>query len=159
MGQRAKQLAQQIAAFREELLAFVERCRDENWTKTLEAEQWPVGVTARHLGAGHLAISNLVAMIVDGKKLPEFTPEQLREMGNEHARKHAGCTRKEVADIVRTKGAELADYVAGLSDEALDRQAYLSLAGGSVSTQQFIEMVLLQSGREHFSNMKQATGG
>lgn len=48
--------------------------------------------------------------------------------------------------------------MAVLSDEELDRKAYLSLAGGNVSTRQLIEMVLLQSGGEHFSNMRQATG-
>jgi hypothetical protein len=157
MGQRAEQLARQIDAFRRDLLAFVQDCSDENWTRTLEPEAWSVGVTARHLGAGHLAISDLAAMIVNGKNLPEFTPEQLREMGNDHARRHADCTRSEVAEIINTKGIELADYVAGLSDEDLDREAYLSLAGGNVTTQQLIEMVLLQSGGEHFSNMRQAT--
>jgi len=151
-------LAERIDAFRDKLLAFVEHCSDENWTKTLAEEEWPVGVTARHLGAGHLAISDLVRMIVDGKKLPEFTPEQLREMGNQHARKHAGCTREEVASIVRKKGRELAETVSGLTDEELDREAYLSLAGSPVTTQQLVEMVLLQSGGEHFSNMQRATG-
>jgi hypothetical protein len=152
------QLAQQIDAFRRELLEFVEHCSDENWTKMLEPEEWSVGVTARHLGAGHLAISDLAAMIVNGKKLPEFTEAQLREMGNDHARRHADCTRSEVAEIIRTRSAELTEYVAGLSDEELDREAYLSLAGGNVTTQQLIEMVLLQSGGEHFSNMRQAAG-
>lgn len=63
-----------------------------------------------------------------------------------------------MAEIIYTRWKEPARYVAGLSDEELDRQAYLSLAGGNVSNQQLIEMVLLQSGGEHFSNMRQATG-
>jgi len=159
MGQRAEQLAQRIKTFRDELLAFVESCSEESWQKRLPEEEWSVGVTARHLGAGHLAIAGLARKIANGEKLPEFSPQQLRDMGNEHARKHADCTRAEAAAIVRAKGRELSDFVSSLSDDELDRKTYLSLADSEVSTQQFVEMVLLQSGGEHFSNMKQVVAG
>ena len=82
--------------------------------------------------------------------------EQLVEMANEHARKHAACTKEEVLGILRQTGAALADYVTGLSDAELDRTGHLTLAGGELTTKQLIEAVILKSGGEHLSNMKAA---
>ena len=39
-------------------------------------------------------------------------------------------------------------------DEKLDRTSHLEMVGGEISTQQIIEDVIIQSGREHLSNMK-----
>ena len=41
-----------------------------------------------------------------------------------------------------------------LDDEKLDCTSHLELVGGKISTQQFIESVIIQSGGEHLSNMK-----
>jgi len=72
---------------------FVEDCSEKNWKRACEKDEWPVGVTARHIGTAHLETVGLARMIVKGETLPEFTMEQLAEMANEHARQHAGCTR------------------------------------------------------------------
>jgi hypothetical protein len=156
MSQRAKKLAERLRAFIDDVINFVEGCSEENWRKVLPTEQWTVGVTARHIGAGHFEAVGLARMMVKGEKLPEFTMEQLVEMANEHARQHAGCTREEVQGVLRRNGAALADYVAGLSDAELDRTGHLALAGGELSAQQFIEAVILKSGGEHFANIKAA---
>ena len=156
MNQRAKNLAERLRAFTDEVIGFVEGCSDESWRRVLATEEWTVGVTARHIGTGHFEAVGLAKMIVNGEKLPEFTMEQLVEMANEHARQHAGCTREEVLGVLRRNGAALVAYVAGLSDAELDRTGQLALAGGELSAQQFIEAVVLKSGGEHFSNMKAA---
>jgi hypothetical protein len=96
MNEKAKALARRLHAFSNDIITFVEGCSETNWKKTCEKEEWPVGVTARHIGAAHFEAVELVRMIVKGKKLPEFTMNQLVEMANEHARQHAGCTREEV---------------------------------------------------------------
>jgi hypothetical protein len=156
MSERTKKLAERLRAFSDEVIAFVEGCSDKNWKKVCEKEEWPVGVTARHIGAAHFEAVGLARMIVKGEKLPELTMEQLVEMANAHARQHAACTREEVLGILRCNGAVLADYVAGLSDAELDRTGHLALAGGNLTTQQFIEFVILGSGGEHFTSMKAA---
>jgi hypothetical protein len=156
MSHNAENLAQRLRGFTAEVIGFVEGCSEENWRKVLAAEQWTVGVTARHIGAGHFDAVGLARMMVKGEKLPEFTMEQLVAMANEHARQHAGCTREEVLGVLRRNGAALVDYVAGLSDAELDRTGHLALAGGELSAQQLIEAVILKSGGEHLANMKAA---
>ena len=156
MGDNAKALAERFRAFNQEVISFVEGCSDSDWQKMCTDEEWPVGVTARHIGAGHYGALDLVKRIVDGEPLPEITADQLVEMGNAHARKHAGCSRQEVLDILKSNGSRLEAYVAGLSDEAVEEKGHLALAGGEVSAQTLIELVVLQSGAEHLESMKKA---
>jgi hypothetical protein len=79
-------------------------------------------------------------------------------MNAQHAKEHANCTREEVLGLLRKNGSAFAGYLEGLSEADLARTSYLVLIGGDVSAQQLIEMVILQSGGEHFDSMKAATG-
>ena len=158
MSQRAKELAEKVKAFSSELTAFVESCSDEDWGKTCSGEGWPINVVARHIAAGHYGALNLAKMIVAGESLPELSGEMIDQMNAQHAEKHTGCTKEEVLGYLRAKGSELADYVTGLSEDDLDRIGHLAAVGGDVTTEKFIELVILNSGKEHFENMKSATG-
>jgi hypothetical protein len=157
MNQRAKDLAQRLKTFNDQVIAFVENCGDEDWHKMCTWEEWTVGVTARHISSGHFRVIGLAKMFINGEKLPELTVEQVNELGNKHARKHADCNREEVLEILQKNGTGLADFVGGLDDAELDSKGHLALAGGEVTTQQFLEYVILQSGGEHLANMKAAT--
>jgi hypothetical protein len=157
MNQRAKDLAQRLKAFNDQVIAFVKNCGDKDWHRVCTWEEWTVGVTARHIGSGHYRVIGLAKMIINGEKLPEFTEEQVKESGNKHARKHADCTREEVLDVLQKNGTSLADFVTGLDDAGLDSKGHLHPAGGEITTQQFLEYVILQSGGEHLANMKAAT--
>jgi len=153
MNQKAKKLAERLRAFTEDMIAFVEGCSEKDWQKVCTEEEWPVGVTARHIGAGHFEAIGLARMIVGGQKLPEITMEQMVGMANEHARRHAGCTKEEVLGVLRRNGKALVEYVAGLSDAELDRTGHLALAGGELTAQQLVEAVILTSGGEHLAHM------
>jgi hypothetical protein len=155
MSQRAKDLAQRIRAFNNELMAFTENCTEDDWRKVC-AEDWTLGVVARHLGAGHYGALDLAKMIVSGEGLPDLSMDQIVQMANQHAREHADCTKPEVLDILRENGETVINYVAGLGDADLDRTSHLAMMGGEISAQQLIENVILQSGGEHFVNMKAA---
>jgi hypothetical protein len=156
MADRAKKLAQRLKEFGDELTTFVENCSETDWQKRCAWEDWSVGVTMRHIGAGHFQVVDLVKMVVAGKKLPEFTAEQITRMANEHAREHAACTRPEVLEILRRSSADFVDYTAGLSDDDLDRKGHLALAGGEISAENLIKALILKSGGEHFANVKAA---
>ena len=158
MRQRAKELSERFMRFNNEVIAFVEKCSDENWEKVCSDEKWPVGVVARHIAAGHYSAFGLAKMIVDGEQLPELTMETIDQGNAQHAKKHANCTRDEVLGILRENGSSIAEYVAELDDEALDRSSNLSLTGGNISVQQFIENIIIHSGTEHLTNMKSAAG-
>ncbi|MGE5255520.1 MAG: DinB family protein [Hyphomicrobiales bacterium] len=158
MSKRAKELSLRLQALTDEVVGFVQRCSDTDWIKVCK-EDWTVGVTARHIGAGHFRAVGLAKMIVSGERLPEMTMPQLIDMANEHARQHAGCTREEVLDVLRQTGATLVGYVADLSDADLDRTGHMALMGGQVSAQRLLEAVVLGSSGEHLSSMKAAVAG
>ncbi len=156
MSQRAKELSARIQSFRDEVIGFVEKLTDSQWMAVSEWEQWTVGVVARHLGAGHLAFYKFLDMVVQGKELPPLTMDQINAMSNDDARKHADCTKAEALAELRKNGAEFAAYVAGLTDEELDRKGNLPALGGEVSVEQMLELVVFQSSRQHFDSMKAA---
>ena len=91
-----------------------------------------------------------------GEPLPKLTSEIIDQMNARHAEKHAGCTKNEVLGILEAKVPEFVRYVAGLSDEDVDRAGYLALLGSDVSIEKLIELVVLNSGRKHLENMKGA---
>jgi uncharacterized damage-inducible protein DinB len=156
MSRQAANLIDRINQFNSEVIAFVEKCSDEDWKKVCASEDWPVGVVARHIGAGHYSAMSWIDLIVQGKKMPEMSEDQVISMANQHAAEHADCTREEVLQILRERGRELVDYIARLDESDFNRTGYLSLIGKDVSAGKLIEMVVLQSGGEHFASMKSA---
>ena len=159
MSQRAKDLSHRIKSFCDEVITFVEHLSDEDWSKTSPWEQWPVGVAARHLGAGHFAIFKAAGMIIRGEQLPQMTMEQVNAASDQDARAHMDCTKAEALDHLRKNSAETVAFVAGLSDAQLDSKASMPAFGGEVTAEQFLDYVLLQSGRQHLDSMQKAVAG
>lgn len=158
MSQRAKDLAERLRKFNEEVIAFVKKCRDEDWRKT-SREDWTVGVVARHIGASHIGgATRMAGMIVKGERFPEMTMEQITNMANEHARKHADCDKTEVLDILQKTGDALVQFVASLDDAGLDRTSYLPAMATELSTLQLIENIVLTTAGEHFAGIKKVVG-
>ncbi len=158
MSQRATELAERFASFNSEVIAFVENCSDADWRKVCSDEQWTVGVAARHIAAGHYSALDFVKMIVAGETLPNLSMDAMDQMNAQHAEEHAHCTKTEVLDLLHENGSAFASYVAGLSDVDLDRTGHLSVIGGDISTQKFIEMVIFASAGEHLASMRSITG-
>ena len=158
MSQRATELAERFLSFNNDMIAFVENCSEENWKKVCPGEQWPVGVVARHVAAGHYRAVGLAKMIVAGKELPELTDEAIDQSNAQHADKHADCTKEEVLGLLRENGTSLVDFVTELDDADLDRTGQLPLVGGTIGTQQFVENIIILSATDHLENMKATTG-
>jgi hypothetical protein len=158
MSQRAKAISKRIESFQDEVVAYVETLSGDDWKKRCAGEEWSVGVTARHLGAGHFAISRMLGMIVKGEALPPLTMEQINASSQADAEAHPDCTKTEALALLRENGAALSAFVAGLSDDDLDRKGDMPAFGGAVTTEQFIEFVIFQSAVQHFESMKTAVG-
>jgi len=158
MSQRSEELAERFTAFNNEVISFVENCLEKDWNKVCAGENWPVGVVARHVAAGHYRVLALAKMIVEGKPLPELSHEAIDEANAQHAEKHAGCTRDEVLGLLRKNGSAISGYLAGLDDADLDRTGNLALAGGAISTQQVIDNIIIKSASEHLASLKAAVG-
>ena len=152
----AKALKDSFETLNNDLMAFVESCTDEEWKTACPGETWPVGIVARHVADGHYSLLAFMQMIVAGQKLPEMSMDAIDAMNEKHAADHAGCTRDEVLGMLKHNGTKIADYVAGLSDDDLNRTTYFSLAGGDISTAQVMENVLISGCTEHLENMKKA---
>ena len=155
MSGRSKTLAERLKSFNEGVISFVRDCTDADWRK-IGVEQWPVGVTARHIGANHYTAIAAAKMILKGEKFPEMTMEQIVEMANRHAREHADCAKSEVLDVLRDQGRKIVEFAEGLEDSELDKTAYLPALGSDITVEQFIENVILRGGNEHFQSMKTA---
>ena len=158
MSQRAKDLSERLRSFGDEVIAFVENLNDQDWAKTGEWEQWGVGVIAWHLGAGHFGIRDWCDKIVRGEALPPLTMDQINDMSNGQARENANVTKDDALEALRTNSATMVAYVAGLTDEELDRKGSMPAFGGEVTTEQFIDFILIQNAAQHFKSMKAAVG-
>lgn len=156
MGERAEKLAERIRSFSNEVIAFVESMSDEDWDKPCEWEQWKTGVTAHHIGAGHLAIFNLAELIVKGEPLPQLTMDQIFEMANQQAKDNAQCTKAETLGHLRSNRDRMASFIKGLSDNDLDQKGSMPAFNGEVTTEQLIEYVIFQSAGQHFDSMTSA---
>ena len=158
MSQRAKEISDRIKSFSDNVMAFVENLSEDDWRKICESEEWPVGATAYHLGAGHFAIFEMAGMIVRGEDLPPLTMDQINAMSDKQAREHADCTKAEAIEALRKNSAEMVAFVAGLTDEELDRKGSMPAFGGEATTEQLIQFVIFESAMRHFDSMKTAVG-
>jgi uncharacterized damage-inducible protein DinB len=154
MSQRAEALAKQFEQANNEFATAIEHCPETAWASKCQPEGWPVGVTAHHVAEGTAAISGLVQMAAAGQALPPLTPEQLDQGNAEHAQKFANVTKQECLDLSRRNGESAAAMVRRLSDEQLDRTG--TLFGGSMSSQQMIENILIGHVQGHLQSIRGA---
>jgi len=157
MSDRSKKLADRLNSFNEQVISFVRSCTETDWRK-IGVEEWPVGVTARHIGATHYPAMSAAKMILKGEKFAEMTMEQITENANRHAREHAECSKSEVLDILRDQGRKIVAFAGCREDSELDKAGYFPAMGSDITVEQFLETVILQSANEHFESMKTATG-
>lgn len=158
MSQRAQDLSKRIESFRDDVMAYVDTLSDEDCNAVCDWEQWSARVTARHVGAGHFRIFELLGMIIQGKELPQLTMDQINAMSDKDSREHSAITKADALAALRDNGAELAAFVAGLSDDELDRKGSMPAFGGDVTVNQVLEFVIFNSAQEHFDNIKTAVG-
>jgi ketosteroid isomerase-like protein len=157
------QVATLVARFEEanqELIGEIERLSDEEWARTCPGEGWPVGVTAHHVAASHVAVARLVEAIAAAGELPPITMDTFDQINAAHAREHAGCGRAETVELLRGEGQAAAAIVAGLRDEQLDRTASAAFLGGAeISARALIERVLIGHVAGHLESMRAAVAG
>jgi hypothetical protein len=159
MNMQAEKLADRLKAFHAEVTRLVKAARDVQWGTVSEAEQWPFGVVARHVAAGHYRIMALAEMITKGQPLPKVSMDQIVAQGNDHARKHADCTRDEVLALLKRNGDELVEFVEKLTDGELAQKAHLPLLGRAVNAAELIDIIVLQSGGGHLTSLKTVLEG
>lgn len=156
MSERTELLAERVRSFADEVIAFVEKMTDSDWIQTCEWEQWTAGMTAYHIGAGHLAIFELADRIVKGGELPQLTMDQINAMSNQQAEEKASCTKEEALERLRGNRDRMISYITGLNDNDLDLKGSMPAFGGEVTTEQIFEYIVFENAANHFDSIKKA---
>lgn len=159
MNARGADLATQLETANAAVIAAVEGCSDEQWKRITESEQWPVGVTARHVAINHLPLAGFVELIATGGEIPPITMDMIHANNAQHAQEHANCTQAEVLELLRRDGSAAAEKLRNLSDEQLARTASLALLGGAeMSATQIAENILLRHPYQHLESIQATVG-
>lgn len=156
MSERTMKIAEKVRSFSDDVIAFVENMSDDDWAKPCDLEEWAAGVTAHHIGTGHLAIFDLAGMIVKGEQLPQLTMDQINGMSNQQSKENAQCTRADAIEHLKNNRDRMVSFITGLSDDDLDLKGSMPAFQGEVTTEQLIEYVIFQSATQHFESIKKA---
>lgn len=159
MNREANAIAQRIKDFADEVIAFVENLSAEDWNKVCDWEQWPVGVTARHIGASHLTLFKMIDMMIKGEALPPLSMDQINNRAKEDSRAHADCTKAEVLDHLQKNSAEMVACISALNDDDLELKGSMPAFGGELTAGQLIHFVIFVSAAKHLKNMQTAIAG
>jgi uncharacterized damage-inducible protein DinB len=158
MSERADALAAKFEQANADAIATVERLSDADWRKTT-GEGWTVAATAHHAAIVHEGIARFIREVADGTATPRSGMDTIDQSNARHAQEYASCSKAEVLDELRARGATAAAIVRGLSDEQLDRSTDAIPGMPPVSAEQLVEMALIGHVAEHTASIKQATGG
>jgi uncharacterized damage-inducible protein DinB len=155
MSNKCEELATRIETFGQEVVDTVSALSDEEWRKTCQSEQWPVGTTARHIG-NHLGISDLAAMMVRGEALPQLSMDDINAMSDKDSQEHRDCTKSEALELLSRKQDGMTAFLRGLDEADLDCKGNLMAFGGEVTVAQLIDYVVFQSAAQHLASIKAA---
>ncbi len=156
MGERAEALAAQFERLIGELMAEIEQSSDKQWRLNCKDEGWSVAVTAHHIAAGTSRIAGGVRIIASGQPFPLFTGEQVDKLNEQHTRQHGDCTRKETLELLRRDVPSAVSLVRGLSDEQLSRSATVFATAPPLTSEQFIQRILIGHAVGHLESMRAA---
>ncbi len=156
MSERAEALAAQFEQLIGELMAEIEQCSDKQWRLNCKDEGWSVAVTAHHIAVGISRIAGEVRAMASGQPFPPVTEEQLDKANKQHARKHKDYTKEETLELLRRDVPSAVSLVRGLSDEQLSRSATVFATAPPLTTEQFIQRILIGHAVGHLESMRAA---
>ncbi len=156
MSERAEALAAQFERLSNELMAEIDQCSDDQWRLSCKDKGWSVAVTAHHIAVGNSRIASEVGAMASGQQFPPVTEEQLDKANERHARQHKDCTKAETLELLRRDVPSAVSLVRGLSDEQLGRSAAVFAAAPPLTTEQFIQRILIGHAVGHLESMRAA---
>jgi hypothetical protein len=156
---RAEALAGRFERLNQDVISTVERCSEQHWRQPSGAEAWSVAVTAHHIAGSYSPIARLLRRVALGREVPVLTRAQIDQGNAESAAQFANCSQAETLDLLRTAGAEAAGIIRALSDEQLDRAAWVNHLGATLSAEQLAEQVLIGHTEEHLASIRSTGAG
>lgn len=155
MTDRVQKLRQDFEQGLEKLIGAIERFPDDRWHAPSDDEGWTNAASARHVGYQfELELEYLTAHAAQ-RPLPSYTWDDVHKRNNDHAARHANCTKADAIQTIRDGSKAVFAFFDGITDEQLDRKAPLALADGAEATLQDLILggVLIDHVRAHTEAM------
>jgi hypothetical protein len=157
MSARAETLAQQFEDANNALIELAQSCTPEQWSAHVRPENCSVAALTYHVALAHPHLLTMAQAMANDQpaRLPDR--ETLDKHNAENARVNAHGERQAAIDLLRRNGAEAGAAVRALSDEQLDfGQAFASLGGAELTTEAFIQNVLIGHPQQHGQSIREA---
>lgn len=113
-------LAQRLQEAATRFISFVENIDDDDWSKTTDAEGWPIGVAAHHLAVSGQFVMDLAEHVASGGEIT-WTREFIDAANEQHAEAFSDVSKQEALENVTFHLGEAVRRTAAMSDEDLTR--------------------------------------
>ncbi len=144
MTTRAEELARQVEAAHNDLLAEVERSTDDQWSATCTDGEWTQGFAAYHAASVIGGIADTVKRIADGEPRVPMTSMDDIDAGNAAAaQEHAACTKAETVELIKAAVPAAVAMVRSRTDDQLERTVIMMVGMPEQSVAQLIENALV----------------
>ena len=157
MSQRANAIAERLERGAEALASYVGSLSDAQWKVPVPGDGRTVGVIVHHVASVYPLEIQLAQTLGAGKAIEGVTWDDVNKMNAGHARDHAGVTKAEALELLRTNSRAAATAVRAFTDAQLDSAAPASLNYDAPVTAQFmIEDHAMRHSYHHLSRIKGA---
>jgi hypothetical protein len=138
MSTRTEALAERLEHGARELAAFASALTDAEWQARVPKDGRKVGVVVHHVATMYPLEISLAQKLAGGEPVVGVTWDDVHEMNAAHAREHDDVTKQAALDLLRRNSSAAAAAIRALTDEQLDRAAFLSLNADAPLTCQFM---------------------
>jgi hypothetical protein len=115
-------------------------------------------VTAHHLASALEPVAGIIAAVVSGQSLGDFSQKALDEMNARHAQEHANCTRAETIALHRKGVAAAAAVVRGLTDDQLAKSGIVFTDAPPMTAEQLVIAGLINHIDDHYGSIRKTVG-
>jgi uncharacterized damage-inducible protein DinB len=153
----AEQIAREVAAVNDEIIALAESLDDGQWNAVVPGEEWSVGVVVHHVARGHLQMVEWLGRARRGQAITK-TAAEIDDDNARHAVAFAAVSRPEAVEELRRNGAELTETLRSLDADELARTAAFGPAGGRAMTTLQLASVSPRHPGGHLAAIRNALG-
>jgi hypothetical protein len=158
MAERVQTLIQSFDALISEFTAYVEGLTDAQWNTLVPKEGRTVGVLAHHIAGSTVSIAQVTAALANSQGFPA-TREMLDQSNAHHAAEHAGATKAETLDLLKSNALAASGVIGSLADSQLDNTGPVAVLGGQpVPAQTFAQAAWLGHISDHWDSIKATLG-
>lgn len=158
MSKTSADLSQEFQSRASEFADLVRGLDDEQWQALCVAENWSVGTTAHHVGESFESTWGVTGLIV-ADSVPPISWDDINAANADHAAKFPNPDKAETLEMIEAKSAEVAEAIAALPEDDLDKAAVVPAFGAEpLPARNWIEMVVIGHIGMHKPSIEAAAG-